>query len=59
MTMISLTAQKYEWVFESFIQGTVFKFGTLIVDETKDLKSGAVMIHNPFTETMSQQKNSI
>ena len=37
MTKTNLTVKKEEWFFENYIQGTVFEFGPLEVDETEVL----------------------
>ena len=38
MTKSNLPANKQEWFFESYIQGSVFEFGPLEVDENEVLE---------------------
>ena len=48
MTKTNLTAKKEEWFFENYIQGTVFEFGPLEVDETEVLEFARRYDPQPF-----------
>ena len=48
MTKINLTSKKMEWYFENYIQGTVFEFGPLEVDETEVLEFALRYDPKPF-----------
>ena len=48
MTKTNFTAKKEEWYFENYIQGTVFEFGPLEVDETEVLEFALRYDPQPF-----------
>ena len=48
MTKTNLNAKKEEWYFENYIQGTLFEFGPIEVDETEVLEFALRYDPQPF-----------